>query len=131
MICNVLGTHLTCRSRIPSPFSTRTRRDHSSPLRLVFCYLSQGCGFGRFFRIPTPDSDSSSFKKPTPTPVVLKTRLQQLKKRLRLPTPAENIRLHRLRLHRLRLHNPDLRNLFVSATSSVIDKIIYKCPQCS
>ena len=46
-----------------------------------FCH-NQGCGGGRFFRIPTPtpdsdsssfekptpDSDSSSFKKPTPTP---------------------------------------------------------------
>ena len=36
----------------------------------------QGCGVGRFFRIPTPDSDSSSFEKPTPTPAVLKNRLR-------------------------------------------------------
>ena len=27
---------------------------------------NQGCGVGRFFRIPTPDSDSSCFEKPTP-----------------------------------------------------------------
>ena len=43
---------------------------------------NQGCGVGRFFRIPTPDSDSSSFEKPTPTPAVLKNRL-------RLPTPTQ------------------------------------------
>ena len=36
----------------------------------------QGCGVGRFFRIPTPDSYSSSFEKPTPTPAVLKNRLR-------------------------------------------------------
>ena len=38
----------------------------------------QGCGVGRFFRIPTPtpDSDSSSFEKPTPTPAILKNRLR-------------------------------------------------------
>ena len=44
-------------------------------------YFIQGCGVGRFFRIPTPDSDSSSFEKPTPTPAVLKNRLTT-------PTPA-------------------------------------------
>ena len=34
------------------------------------CGWQQGCGVGRFFRIPTPtpDSDSSSFEKPTSTP---------------------------------------------------------------
>ena len=50
----------------------------------VFCVSSpsvnQGCGVGRFFRIPTPDSDSSIFENPTPTPAVLKNRLRlQLK----------------------------------------------------
>ena len=44
-----------------------------------------GCGVGRFFRIPTPDS--SSFENPTPTPAILKKAT---------PTPAENMRLHRL-----------------------------------
>ena len=93
----------------------------------------QGCGVGRFFRIPTPDSDSSSFEKPTPTPdsdsssfekptqtpdsdsssfekptqtpAFLKTRLrlQQFKKTT--PTPDENMRLHRLRLHHPSCHS--------------------------
>ena len=39
-----------------------------------YCSCKQGCGVGRFFRIPTPDS--SSFEKPTPTPAVLKNRLR-------------------------------------------------------
>ena len=40
---------------------------HSFPLVCKIIYsFSQGCGVGRFFRIPTPDSDSSSFEKPTP-----------------------------------------------------------------
>ena len=64
----------------------------SSTVELLRIILNQGCGVGRFFRIPTPDSDSSSFekptpdsdsssfKKPTPTPAFLKTRfLLQLK----------------------------------------------------
>ena len=36
----------------------------------------QGCGVGRFFRIPTLTPDSSSFEKQTPTPAVLKNRLR-------------------------------------------------------
>ena len=44
------------------------------------CGMYQGCGVERFFRIPTPDSDSSSFEKLTPTPAVLKNDW--------LPTPA-------------------------------------------
>ena len=41
------------------------------PQVLQICQVKiQGCGVGRFFRIPTPtpDSDSSSIEKPTPTP---------------------------------------------------------------
>ena len=51
---------------------------------IILCFIyvhnaiTQGCGVGRFFRIPTPtsDSNSSSFEKMTPTPAVLKNRLR-------------------------------------------------------
>ena len=50
-------------------------------------YLSpnQGCGVGRFFRIPTPTPTvlKNLLRLPTPTPAFLKTRL-----RLPTPTPA-------------------------------------------
>ena len=61
-------------------------------------YFNQGCGVGRFFRIPTPDSDSSSFEKPTPTPAVLKNQL-------RLPTPA--FLKTRLRLQQFKKNDSD------------------------
>ena len=71
--------------------------------KIVKLILNQGCGVGRFFRIPTPDSDSSSFEKPTPA--VLKNRLRLptptpavLKNRLRLPTPTPAFLKNRLRL---------------------------------
>ena len=79
----------------------------------MYYTLTQGCGVGRFFRIPTPtpDSDSSSFKKPTPDsstfenptpiPAVLKNRF-----RLPTPTPAEK---HATPTNSdSRLHNPAL-----------------------
>ena len=81
----------------------------------------QGCGVGRFFRIPTPavlknrlrlhqfwktDSDSISFEKPTPTPSVLKNRLRlhQFWKTdsdsisFEKPTPTPSVLKNQLRL---------------------------------
>ena len=57
----------------PSQRRTRTKvcvcvRVRRPPTMLDFL---QDCGVGRFFRIPTPDSDSSSFEKPTPQPLQL------------------------------------------------------------
>ena len=47
-----------------------TKRTARSTHKQMQNDFKQGCGVGRFFRIPTPtpDSDSSSFEKPTPTP---------------------------------------------------------------
>ena len=72
-------------------------------------HCRQGCGVGRFFRIPTPailknrvrlqhfwkpDYDSSNLKKTTPTP------------------DSDSSWKHATENHRLRLHNPDCHSLW-------------------